>query len=193
MIRIRESNGRHTIISKSTLHNGQGYTAIGTAESSIDISLFHEMTHWYHYLRNPKKFTEEADKNRFVISLQLHPLWMCYWAGLTQNEERDPNRKDVSILYWTNLEELRTILGGTKTIENNVYVEGDDLSENLYRMCIGAPIRFGHSNLGFYEDVKVANNVINALIENYENYIKGYIPPLTIMNTTRQGLGNCRK
>lgn len=67
----------------------------------------------------------------------------------------------------------------------------EDLSENLYRMCVGYPIRLGHANLGFYEDMRVINKAINATIENYMFYAIGYIGPNNDM--PRNGLGKCCK
>ena len=50
------------------------------------------------------------------------------------------------------MEEFRTILGYTSDLQFNrktiysaeKYLNGDDLSENLYRLCLGLPLRYGH-------------------------------------------------
>jgi hypothetical protein len=59
-------------------------------------------------------------------------------------------------------EEMRTILGSPSvqfctTYFNPpaVYLEGDDLSENLFRLSLGLSMRFGHSYFAFFEDYQV--------------------------------------
>jgi len=49
-------------------------------------------------------------------------------------------------------------------------LEGDDLSENLYRMCIGNPLRFGHRTASFYEDSKVIDKIIHTVTSNQKFY-----------------------
>jgi hypothetical protein len=203
-IRIREINKRHTIIGKTTAHNDDGHTAIGTSESSIDISLFHEMTHWYHTLRDPKRKNKEvADFDDDDLNLRNYHLGAYYWSGLDNCITKwGADRMIISQNGWGNFEEMRTILGvpyggsvHQYTGGDNIYKEGDDLSENLYRVCIGSPIRFGHSRNDFYEDRKVINKVINAVNESHMFYIKGYIAPVSPFNNPnrRNGLGDCRK
>lgn len=184
-ITLRVTNGTHTVIG-SNKNNEQ--TAIGMSESSIDISLFHEMTHWYHYLRDPRRYGDECEAN----NLQQHCLGTYYWSELGDQPEWNEERRKISETYWTNFEEIRTILGATNPITNNGYREGDDLSENLYRMCVGYPIRFGHSNVPFYEDVRVINKAINVTIENYMFYVRGYTPPDDHTLMLRNGLGHYR-
>ncbi len=202
-IRIRETNGMHTIIGKTTAHNNNGYTAIGQANSSIDISLFHEMTHWYHYLRNPKRYDDECTGNN--LNLQNYYLGTYYWSGLDNCVTQwNTNRRKISQEAWSDrsitryrviFEEIRTILGvpcgGNIQRYNGDYKNGDDLCENLYRIDIGAPLRFGHSFEKFYEDRKVINKVLNAANESHVFYIKGYASPGIIDNRYRRGLGNC--
>jgi len=194
-IRIREVNGRHTIIGKTTAHNNNGYTAIGKANSSIDISLFHEMTHWYHYLRNPKQYTYESDGTN--LDLQNYYLGAYYWSGLDNCVTQwNTARRMVSQEAWGDFEEIRTILGvpcgGNIQRYNGVYKNGDDLCENLYRIDIGAPLRFGHDANKFYEDRKVINKVLNAVNESHVFYMNGYTSLRNInYNRARQGLGSC--
>lgn len=45
---------------------------------------------------------------------------------------------------------------------NIIYRQGDDLSENLYRRCIGIPLRFGYTNRSFFEDSNVISRVFDA-------------------------------
>lgn len=199
-ITIRQINKSHTIIGKITAHNDDGYATIGKSESSIDISLFHEMTHWYHVLRNPTRQAYETssfDNNN--LNLRNYYLGSYYWSGLDNCVTKwNADRRRISESHWGNFEEMRTILGvpyGGTVHQYNTYREGDDLSENLYRICIGSPIRFGYGNEGFYEDRKVINKVLNAVNESHTFYIKNYTSPSFIFNALgrRNGLGNCKK
>ena len=76
-------------------------------------------------------------------------------------------------------EELETILGNIvdeikpmNLRKPEVYSEplnGSDLSENLYRICVGIPLRFGHSDYSFYEDSLVIERIM-ALYNMLEKY-----------------------
>jgi hypothetical protein len=71
-------------------------------------------------------------------------------------------------------EEIRTILGiGDKT----AYMLGDDISENLYRTCVGAPLRLGYSLKNYRED----SVVIKKVIDLCDTYIRSY---------SKQGIGS---
>lgn len=81
-------------------------------------------------------------------------------------------------------EEIRNILGKQRNVTNNPgltnnsYFEGDDLSENLYRACLGKPLRFGHDTKDFYEDNKVIDAVINVTATNISGYSVNVENPL---------------
>ena len=111
---------------------------------------------------------------------------------------------------YVNFEEIRTILGAptetqyyhnniasdnpTNNTEGYIYLNGDALSENKYRVSLGAKIRFGHSTQPFYEDKKVIARVIlisggaNNLVDlaTYNQLDRGSRPENKI------GLGNFR-
>ena len=92
-----------------------------------------------------------------------------------------------------NFEEMRTLLGMPHNILDAEYLNGDDLSENLYRSCKGMLLRFGYNGDNFYEDRKVINRVINAIINNYIVYITGRDSWVSFSyNRGRSGFGKCK-
>ena len=132
-----------------------------------DIGLFHEMLHWFHFLRHPSKYLDNQSSKPTAFKYA-----MCYYYGY-QSE----------LCAWGNInaEEIATILGnpnlnqnpnpyvalihpeafptiapriGHITIQNHgvlqyilnyyKYLHGDDLSENAYRASRGQHMRFGH-------------------------------------------------
>ena len=148
---------------------------------TADIGLFHEMLHWFHYLRDYDRY----NKDRSFDGSYCH-LIMCYYG----NDKLRELYNDYNELFaWTSIEykdeEIRTILG-TPNYENgdelrmfppnvfiansqdmSIYIEidhnkgyinssgkflnGDDLSENAYRLSrhkVKPPVRmrFGHAD-----------------------------------------------
>lgn len=125
-------------------------------KKDIDISLFHEMNHWFHFLRHPRRY-------------------LCETAGgSAQPDQKDAFRNGSSLSTWSLNdeefvklkagkegkicnEEMRNILGVNKeskwydlfklhSDESDIVVNGDDLCENLYRLCRGEKsLRFGHT------------------------------------------------
>ncbi len=156
----------------------QKITYIVPVYDTIDISLMHEMLHWWHVLRNIKRTQEERDnRNPENGSYNYHNISnyyfsQYYWNGLNWLSKWNGN--EASILPWhfngeyINFEEMRTILGFSCTDSSKHYLQGDDLSEDLYRVCVGKPLRFGYGHQGFYEDNIVIYRVINT---NFTNYI----------------------
>jgi hypothetical protein len=97
-----------------------------------------------------------------------------FWGNLKNN---NANNRKISAVPWTedkeingvsreraqviNFEDVRTILGSPSLVEFRTvvplanqfqYFEGDDLSENSFRVSLGMPIRLGHTSMDFYED-----------------------------------------
>jgi hypothetical protein len=121
------------------------------------------------------------------------------------------SRWKVSALPWidseggwhVHFEEIRNILGVTKNIGND-YMEGDDLSENLYRISIDQPIRFGHSEYAYYEDESIILDVIGNYFDTICDYgvmfdfSKFIIPrmfsiiPKKLSEELLIGLGDCK-
>ena len=132
------------------------------------IGLFHEMLHWFHFLRSSVRFTNNRNYNiqnyRYVGNCYYGNISELYLWGLNSEIK---------------LEEIATILGTpnynfaynhlihTEAFFNNPgvgfflvrinehdryipnadhFFNGDDLSENVYRASQGCHMRFGHMN-----------------------------------------------
>ena len=156
-------------------------------ETESNISLFHEMIHWFHILRNPERFLKEINAysdGRINVAENLHVVGHyetlgSYFWGKIDNGTSDKDEWKVSATpwltgslaksskYWVSFEEIRTILGAptekqyrgiqakTAALNKYYYLNGDDLSENKYRVSLGTKIRFGHDVKPFYEDSMV--------------------------------------
>ena len=111
---------------------------------SDDNALFHEMLHWFHSLREPKRKkkeinleTETSHKSDIYMGNEKLRLWAY--------------REDGQ--YVIKIEEFRTIMGGVVEVSSKgkvIYspkpaLYGDDLSENLYRFGNGDDLRYGHT------------------------------------------------
>jgi hypothetical protein len=75
------------------------------------------------------------------------------------------------------VEEVRTILGSCR--EFNRYLEGDDLSENLFLRSLKLPLRFGHGKLPFIEEEEVLKRAkdVTDIIRLYSN---GTLPDIRL-------------
>lgn len=164
------------------------YSYITTDPSTYDIDIFHEMNHWYHYLRHPDRQTYERNikKNEFYN----YEIYKDYW-GMIPETESIKEKREASMTPWIGrtedkiaCEEIRNILGKQRNVTNNpglannAYFEGDDLSENLYRACLGKPLRFGHDTKAFYENNRVIDMVINVTTTNISGYSVNVENPL---------------
>jgi hypothetical protein len=145
---------------------------IDTVELQVgqDVALFHEMLHWFQFLRHPKRFTEEdieeCDSTKYMY------LGRCYygdmseyftWGGLDHQEMRTilgaPNYNtaaEVGLFHANALlpaDPGSGIAVGTRFLPSNcLFYNGDDLSENAYRMAKHAAanpvrMRFGHGGI----------------------------------------------
>jgi hypothetical protein len=132
----------------------------------LDIALFHEMLHWFHCLRDCERFSRE----RLPCSPDCYQyLSRCYygdesesftWCCFKHEEMRTilgaPNYNipaELALLHPDTL--LQNDPGGGIAVSNEFlpliakFHEGDDLSENAYRMArhtVANPVRmrFGH-------------------------------------------------
>ena len=154
-----------------------GITSITTVPAlrPLDVALFHEMIHWFHYLRNPVKACEEFIYDTSTSAFQY--AMRCYYGDQTELKIWDCN---------INSEDIATILGSpnhsrqehvdlmtcnTFLLERPIplnpsnlmpicvtigsvsqyipyterYLNGDDLSENVYRCSRHFPMRWGHT------------------------------------------------
>lgn len=150
---------------------------------SDDVGLLHEMIHWYHFLRHAERYTMErnADNGNIKINgkkesdthtIHVH-IGNYYW------NTAEIDKWKLSTMPWfvvngeelaVGFEEIRTILGAYSGIG---YINGDDISENLYRSCNNYPMRFGHSGTAFYEDKSVIDKVKLACEEKRSIYCTG--------------------
>jgi hypothetical protein len=196
----------HNITDKMTImgaRTSQSVSIVSEKNTRIDISLFHELIHWYHLLRNEKRQDAEIS-NQF--RLNTYPLGKYFWHDLLADVNgATAEQIAVSAKKWESrgalsFEEMRTILGVPcdKIIDNMNYLPGDDISENLYRMCIKVPLRFGHDNLEFREDCRVIDPATMACCSCGQPY---GITHLTSCNENlntqmqklykKEGLGRC--
>lgn len=160
-------------------------------DDPIDVGLFHEMLHWYHYLRNTTR-TKLSDVDEYKYTLR------SYYGNIEDAYKLWDNSTKI------NDEEIRTILGtpdyarpahydlisheaflalaGSGRIrvkgKNNRYVtrrakflNGDDLSENVYRITKGLQMRFSHSNKEM-EELFVGPNGVQGAQSNIPDRIK---------------------
>ena len=132
-----------------------------------DIGIFHEMLHWFHALR---------DMNRLMLEINVKSKTRNIYAFasniIMKNENTmlwmGQNNKEFII----KMEEFRTIMGYTVNVIKKggdmLYsvgnpLNGDDLCENLYRICVGQDLRYGHVN------VRSSGEVLTLAIENAKN------------------------
>jgi hypothetical protein len=133
-----------------------------------DIALFHEMLHWFHSLRNYDRFSRERLS---CTPARYQYLSRCYygdiselftWCHFRHEEMRTilgaPNYDVPAEVKLLHKEALLSVnpggigipVGGGFLPSNARFREGDDLSENAYRMARHDPanrpvfMRFGH-------------------------------------------------
>ena len=118
-----------------------------------------------------------------LIPLEDRQIYLNKFYKLRTTNEQNKQRKidelsnEMHKKYKDELtfEEMRTILGAPK---DGYYQEGDDLCENLYRIEIGAPLRFGHmcythDIIRNYEThMHVIKKVIEVTKQNYACYLE---------------------
>jgi hypothetical protein len=176
----------------------ENYTDIVSCYKTLDVSLFHEMLHWYHRLRTPQRQIDEENIGQPLVDRDLHlddySLGQYYWANI----EMQPDQRTISEYAWrfnptpnASFEEMRTILGVYSDIEE--YKEGDDISENLYRKNKGIPLRYGHiiAKNGFYEDNRIIDKVNSVCDSAYKHYetASGNVQYLHNVGGSRRGVG----
>jgi hypothetical protein len=158
---------------------------------TLDASLFHEMLHWFHFLRFPDRYERERTNAEYTLCGETlrgggnyHSLGTFYWFALAGNDSREKE----SWFYWKgsdqirrifpSFEEIRTILGAPSvTLFSEVtgapqsifssykYFNGDELSENCYLAETGLPIRLSHEPAVFVEDWNVVDRALRVTNE----------------------------
>ena len=192
----------HTPNVQSICDSTNGFDYIVAHKSTIDTCLFHELLHWYHFLRDPSKYRSSlGEGNNLFFSFIGYYCWKDLPGSIAadinidavdeqtlQNHGVDISKEKISAKAWSkplghkewvDTEELETILGNIvceikpmNLRKPDVYSEplnGSDLSENLYRICVGIPLRFGYSDYSFYEDSLVIERIM-ALYNMLEKY-----------------------
>ncbi len=154
-------------------------TAIDPVNDTGDIGIFHEMLHWFHFLRNPIRYNYSSDSDPTYYKYLLRGYYGNYheisevhtWDGHVDEEEirtilGTPNYNTVGEFNLMDYE--GTFLPNNPRNGVNVnlgvrrrhvpyearFLEGDDLSENVYRMSKLIPgaggaryrMRFGHGD-----------------------------------------------
>ena len=133
-----------------------------------DIGLFHEMLHWFHFLRNPKKQIENKSQNstafKYAMRCYYGPSELCLWGNINSEEiatilgspNLNQNPNPYAALIHSEAFLVVAPRGRSIFIQNHgivqyilsfyKYLHGDDLSENAYRASRGKHMRFGHGS-----------------------------------------------
>jgi hypothetical protein len=164
-----------------TIIDPQG--TVGLVQCAPVQRFFHELLHKFHFLRHMDRHDDEKTGFTNDDLLGTRSISCDFFIGL----DEDNRRKKVSSLPWgewnivsyflneerirLNVEEFRTICGvsADKRLFPNclaVYLEGDDLSENLFLCSIGRPLRFGHEKVPFIEDKSVITKAMSIVSSN---------------------------
>jgi hypothetical protein len=172
-------------------------TNLDPDNKTVDIPVFHEMLHWLHFLRHPQRYIDSDDRRPRLYRYLLRSYYGDYhsiselytWGAAPDDEEirvilGTPNYNIPAQLVLMDYQ--GTFLGdaggginiavpapmgvGARYIpETDRFLEGDDLSENVYRMArernvaaMGPAImakhkmRFGHGDVINPIDINMA-------------------------------------
>jgi hypothetical protein len=157
-------------------------TYVTTNPRYQDCTLLHEMVHWYHHLRAPKRFGMERGV-QFEWGPEVNPVIQGYWSWIDHQvwlgARGSPSWRQLEVTFWpwmvvkgtVRVEEVRCILGVRK--DSTGYLEGDDISDNLYRASLDRPLRYGLINDGrtHYEDTRTIDMVIGVTEQNVRPYM----------------------
>ena len=129
----------------------------------MSIGLFHEMLHWFHFLRNPDKLVNNLNANPENFKYTGRCYYgniseICIWGGNTNAEEiatilGTPNynldynnliNTEAFLNYNPDLGVSRVTINRQQRYLPNF--DFDDLSENAYRVSQHCHMRFGHVN-----------------------------------------------
>jgi hypothetical protein len=154
---------------------------------NVDIPLFHEMLHWFQLLRHPFRYFCEAGNHSPSEYMYLSRCYfgnMCYYFAFSGKCDLRETRTILGAPNYNTAAELALFHPGTLLPANpgggipvgtgflppGVFYNGDDLSENAYRMAKHAaavaaganPIRmrFGHG--GVIGPIDITGGIPNA-------------------------------
>lgn len=125
------------------------FVTINVALWERSISLFHELLHWFHCLKNHKRYTA-AKKKLFPHTKEPSIYTFYYDSDVTELSPWLNNGKIKG-------EEMHAILGYNsytdnetgETVDASEYLAGDELSENLFRafLCNYCPYEIDENSL----------------------------------------------
>ena len=206
---------------KGTGTEGRHYRTIIRHKRKSDIGLFHEMIHWYHRLRhiiryNHEKSHGEQKQLSDIISVADRPditIGNYYYknipdavvSGTTKDQRRENSAKVWNEDGNTQYEEIRAIIGVPAELDG--YLNGDEISENLYRLHTSDPnMRFAHTLVKYYEDDEVLDRAKNVSERTYHlinRHSRMFVfphansaehkPEKSYNDTINIGLGACKK
>ncbi len=149
------------------------------AEKSFSASVFHELLHFFHILRNIERRDMEKVSNNCAFTV-LSPSTIGRFYYTQKEGHNDHYRTKHTTLPWVtrnptyNQEEHRTICGvplpkqslNQLTEDANSsepkYLAGDELSENAFLFSLQHQLRDGHSDFNFYEDSDVVKKIFDV-------------------------------
>lgn len=135
---------------------------------TYDIALFHEMLHWFHSLRNLDSYDKLASDDPLEFKYPLRCYYgkaneLIIWAQAFNIDAEEiatilgcpnlniPNllpfiANNAFFLHRNNLNDRRVQINGVNQYIPiaETYLNGDDLSENVYRASKRRHMRFGH-------------------------------------------------
>jgi hypothetical protein len=184
--------------------------------SNFSAGLFHEMLHWFHFLRHTDRYRKERSGycyrinnvyffEKLVSGRTKGTLGKYYWAGC---DGLSTTREEITACCWLgrtlqgatfpHFEEIRTILGAptAQLFPGYIFFNGDEISENTYLVSKNLPIRFGHANEVFFEDSVViqkalatsGGSALNLIDQHTLDRMREDKKPSSTFMT--QGLGN---
>ena len=133
--------------------------------SHLDKALFHELLHWYHSLRNPTRIdldpsisdykyvarsyygiiASEADLNWSNNAINSEELWTILGSPDYRDDKHLALIADDAFLEGA-LGRTPIKRGDSRHVPNKyIFLNGDDLSENVYRISKNLKMRFSHS------------------------------------------------
>jgi hypothetical protein len=117
-------------------NNGEYYAVSRLLNGKTDnsVHLFHEMLHWFHFLRYTDRYVKNREGEKENTPRQYGSLVRSFYSGRVEYWTGkgfviQPYKKDVS--DEVDVEEMRTVFGSSTIV--HPFFNGDDLSENLYR------------------------------------------------------------
>ena len=149
-------------------HNRGGIMGQGEKRPN-NVALFHEMLHWFHYLRNFQKVLENKKEDALSFKYAMRCYYgdqseLCIWGANCNAEEIStilgiPNHNKANHLAYIATNSYLSLInmphdpivvlnnGVRSYIPNSErFLNGEDLSENAYRCSRGLHMRFGHTD-----------------------------------------------